>query len=101
MPSWPAEQIPEIYPPGTAKKTDDEMQAVIDGLNELIRLNPKAKPEEQRPLVEAWCKKNGYSMGQRTDKMQVFIASTIAPELDNWVEVSWPTERTLDSPWQC
>ncbi len=99
MPTWPAEQIPEMYPPGTAKKTQDEFEAVIKSLNELIRLHPKATPLQQRELVGAWCKKNRYSMEDGRDLPTVFIASAIAPELDNWVEVVWPKERTLDSDW--
>lgn len=99
MPAWPAEQIPELYPPGAAEACNNELKFVEDGLNEVIRKHPNADPAEQRRLVAEWCKANRYSMEERTDKIQVFIASTVAPELDNWVEVTWPKPRDLDSPW--
>lgn len=101
MPTWPAEQIPEMYPPDTAKNLKDEVQAAIDGINKVIRDNPDAKPDEQHRLIQQWCKANRYSVSwaKPTEPMQVFIASTIAPELDCYLDVSWPVPRTLDSDW--
>lgn len=93
--------MPELYPQGTAQQLHDEIKAAIDGINKVIRDNPNATPDEQHTLIKEWCKKNRYSVSwaKPDEPMQVFIASTIAPELDQYLDVSWPKPRDLDSDW--
>lgn len=98
-----ADEMPELYPPGTGKAVHDEVANVLKALGNVVDSNLSAKPDEQFNLIAAWCKSNGYSVSPDRNNPKVFvvfIASVVAPELDNWIHISWPEERNLDSQWQ-
>jgi hypothetical protein len=97
-----ADEIPELYPAGTAQDRRSEITKALDAIDKVIREHPNATVDEQHSLIQKWCKSAGYSVSwaKPDAPMQVFIASSVAPELDCWIDVSWPLPRTLDSEWQ-
>lgn len=81
---WPALQIPEIYPPGTAEKTKDECVEEVTRARKLLDKHPGLTLEAKVKLLN----KKGFSAEIKGCKIILGVYSKIAPELDNWFELN-------------
>jgi len=103
MPTWPAEQIPELYPENTLADMRSELKRILDDVAVAKKQHPKATFEEKREILKAICKKHAVTFCEKVkDRLEIFIFSSIAPELDSGYEIIWddPKPRNLDSDWQ-
>jgi hypothetical protein len=83
MPLWPALQLPDLYPPGAATETANDYDKTKAAVDSLLAAHPGLDSKGKRDLL----KKHRFCVEDRMDVLQVYIASTIAPELDQWYEV--------------
>jgi len=89
MPEWPVQQIPEIYPPGTGEELHNEVEVVRKAMAAIVRKWKAFGRERILQEAEKWTKAHYYgTLSERANgRPCVFISSSVAPELDCWVDV--------------
>ncbi len=85
MSVWPAEQWPELYPPGTARLEYEKIKRVLAETQALFAANPGLTVPQKRALL----KSHGYTVSDGDkDRVVIFLASAIAPELDHYLDLT-------------
>ena len=80
---WPAEQLPELYPPGTAAdmaRRVAEWQA--DVLATLAKAPPGLSPAGRAAFLEGNGHRDRAGVSEANGHLYVYLPSSVAPELD-------------------
>lgn len=95
-----ADDMPDLYPPETARNRDDHIDVVRAAVNKLLAANPGLTIEQKHDLL---VKADFQVEDVRDGECSVYVGSHIAPELDYWIPVlpdpPPPQPRTIDDDW--